>query len=231
MTRTKIKYIAVIAMLLNHIAHIFAEPGTAPAILMTGIGYFTAPVMCCFLVQGFVCTRSRVRYGTRLFIFGLISQLPFRMVFGPDMFNMMFTLLICFLILCLMEHVENRPVCTVLVFVLIILSFWCDWPIVAPILTVMLYVRHTRRQAMCSYVVCAALSAVFTYMNFVEQPGYTVVSTFVLSVICYIMVMLAGYIVIYQYDGQKEEKPALFHKWFFYLFYPTHLLALYLINT
>ena len=65
MTRTKIKSIAIITMLLNHIAHIFMRPGTPLAILFTAVGYFTAPVMCYMLVQGFEHTRSRKRYGAR----------------------------------------------------------------------------------------------------------------------------------------------------------------------
>ena len=37
----------------NHFAHIFL-PGSSPlAMLLTGLGYFTAPVMCMYLVDGY----------------------------------------------------------------------------------------------------------------------------------------------------------------------------------
>lgn len=58
MNRDTIKYIAMITMLLNHVSFIFLEPGTVLAEILTAVGYFTAPVMCYFLVEGMTYTRS-----------------------------------------------------------------------------------------------------------------------------------------------------------------------------
>ena len=51
LNRDVIKYIAMFTMLLNHIANIFLTPGTPLFTLLVDIGYFTAPVMCYFLVE------------------------------------------------------------------------------------------------------------------------------------------------------------------------------------
>ena len=64
MNRTQLKLIAVALMTLNHIAAIFLNPETFLHAFLTGIGYFTAAVMCFFLAEGFLCTTSR-RDGVR----------------------------------------------------------------------------------------------------------------------------------------------------------------------
>ena len=59
LSRDTIKYIAMSTMLLNHIATVFMEPGTIPAELFLNLGYFTAPVMCYFLVEGYGYTSHK----------------------------------------------------------------------------------------------------------------------------------------------------------------------------
>ena len=53
LNRDIIKYIAMITMLLNHIATIFLERGTALYVAFIIIGYFTAITMIYFLVEGY----------------------------------------------------------------------------------------------------------------------------------------------------------------------------------
>ena len=80
----------------------FSDSGTYPAEFLKGIGYFTAPVMCYFLVEGFYKTSSRRAYAKRLFVFALVSQVPYFLAFNREaaVLNMMFSLLFSFLILC-----------------------------------------------------------------------------------------------------------------------------------
>ena len=47
------KYIAMFTMHLNNIDNIFLAPGTPMFTLLVDIGYYTAPVMCSFLVVGY----------------------------------------------------------------------------------------------------------------------------------------------------------------------------------
>ena len=69
LNRDIIKYIAMFTMLLNHIANIFLTPGSILHMLLVDIGYFTAPVMCFFLVEGYRYTHSKKHYALRLFTF------------------------------------------------------------------------------------------------------------------------------------------------------------------
>ena len=97
LNRDAIKMIAMGTMLLNHVATVFMEPGTFLFELFVDIGYFTAITMCYFLVEGWHYTRSRTRYALRLFLFALLSQIPFSYAFSEDgslwysNLNMMFT--------------------------------------------------------------------------------------------------------------------------------------------
>lgn len=132
LNRDIIKYIAMITMLLNHISTVFMEPGTFLAEVFLDIGYFTAITMCYFLVEGFHHTRSRKKYGQRLAVFALISEIPYCLAFteqGVIEFyglNMIFTLLLCFWILCAMENIPAGPVRNILIALLIFLSLFCD---------------------------------------------------------------------------------------------------------
>lgn len=102
LTRDAIKMIAMLTMFFNHFSHVFLTAGTYPAEFLKGIGYFTAPVMCYFLVEGFYKTSSRRAYAKRLFVFALVSQVPYFLAFNREaaVLNMMFSLLFSFLILC-----------------------------------------------------------------------------------------------------------------------------------
>ena len=104
MNRDQIKYVAMFTMLLNHIANVFLEPGTFLFEVMVDVGYFTAITMCYFLVEGYGYTRSKEKYGKRLLLFALISEIPFCLAFTEEgtisfvSMNMLFTLFLCFLI-------------------------------------------------------------------------------------------------------------------------------------
>ena len=104
MNRDQIKYAAMFTMLLNHIANIFLEPGTFLFEVMVDVGYFTAITMCYFLVEGYCYTRSKEKYGKRLLLFALISEIPFCLAFTEEgtisfvSMNMLFTLFLCLLI-------------------------------------------------------------------------------------------------------------------------------------
>ena len=76
LNRTQLKYIAALAMLIDHIGAFFIPVTTPIGALCRIIGRLTAPIMCFFLAEGYEHTRSKLKYGIRLLIFALVSQ-PF----------------------------------------------------------------------------------------------------------------------------------------------------------
>ena len=81
LNRDAIKYIAMFLMLLNHISTIFMKSGKLWSELFIDLGYFTAIVMCYFLVEGYQYTHSKKNYAIRLLIFALISEFPYCFAF------------------------------------------------------------------------------------------------------------------------------------------------------
>ena len=107
--RDTIKLIAIVLMLGNHIAAVFLPLGMFPWQIVSDLGYFTAITMCCFLVEGYRHTRSRKKYALRLLVFALLSQFPWRLALvNNHNLNMLFTLLLCFLLLSGLDRVESR---------------------------------------------------------------------------------------------------------------------------
>lgn len=224
LNRDVIKYIAVTAMLLNHIANIFLVPGTLWYEVLVDIGYFTAITMCYFLVEGFRYTHSRKQYALRLFGFGVVSQVPFSMAFAQNGilefqdFNMMFTLFLCFCILLCIETIRNRFLRGVLIVLLIFGSLFCDWALLAPVFTLLFAWaggNRTRQKA-------AFGAAALLYSGMAGLGSGQVWE----AVGCAVPILVSAFVILYLYNGRRAARGRTFYKWFFYAFYPAHLLVL-----
>lgn len=233
MNRDIIKYIAMVTMLLNHIAHVFLTKGTLPYEVLEDIGYFTAPVMCYFLVEGYAYTRSKFRYGVRLGLFAAISQIPFQLAFGYQSLNMIFTLLCCFLILAVAENVKNQLLRMGLVVLLMLATVGSDWGIVAPMFTIFFYTgRGDRKQIAKGFGICYVFFVIFNVQNYMNgEPGNWTAYAVFHAVLAGLGIIAAGITVLFLYNGERMERGKNFSKWFFYLFYPVHLMVLYLIKS
>ncbi len=230
LNRDVIKYIAVFTMLLNHIANIFLTPGTPQYAFLVDIGYFTAPTMCYFLVEGCHCTRSRGKYALRLVVFALVSQLPFRLAFHSSGLNMMFTLLLCFALLCAREQAGTPGRFRLVVIAVILASVFCDWPVLAPFMTLLFARCRDGKLSWKKAYLCSM--ALFLVMQ-LPEPGASVPGLFwMLSSLggC-AAIAASGITVRLLYNGRRMERGRNFSKWFFYLFYPAHLLVLVILRT
>lgn len=229
LNRDTIKYIAVFAMLLNHISNAFLERGTFLGELFLDIGYFTAPVMCYFLVEGYYYTRSRKKYGLRLLIFALISQPPYYMALWPGILNMMFTLFICFLILEVKYHVSQDACRWLLYAVLIGATNFCDWPVVAGVYTLLFANAYGSPEKM-RRAFCIAAAVFILPMHATNSMLFPAGKAVFLTGCSVLGVLAAGVAVLYLYNGRQAKRGKTFSKWFFYLFYPAHLFVIGLIR-
>ena len=126
-----LKMIAVITMLIDHSAATILErilvqmPSWAPAtvdnweqwyrldLLLRGIGRMAFPIYCFLLVEGFHYTHSRRKYAARLFVFALISEVPFDMALNQSVLefsynNVFFTLFLGLLVIMAADWVMER---------------------------------------------------------------------------------------------------------------------------
>lgn len=230
-SRDTIKYLAMFTMLLNHIAHVFLTHGTLLYEIFEDIGYFTAPVMCYFMVEGFAYTRSKTKYGLRLLVFAVISQVPYTLAFHYGNLNMIFTLLCCFLILTAMERICNPFLRTFVCMLLVLVTFVGDWPLLAPLYTILFYNSRGRLgKTIFSFGVAYVLFVVFNMPMYAMTGGAWTLSTVMHSMLAGLGIIAAAVAVLVFYNGRRSEKGRNFAKWFFYIFYPAHLMILYLVK-
>ncbi|MBM7686362.1 TraX family protein [Defluviitalea raffinosedens] len=233
--RDVIKYIAMFTMLLNHISHVFMERGSFLSEFFLDIGYFTAITMCYFLVEGYQYTRSKKKYACRLAVFAMISEIPFCLAFTKDGIigfygmNMMFTLLLCFLILLSIERIDNKFLRRLAITGLILLSCISDWGLLAPFFTLMFArAKDSKRRVKRTYVISCILFALYYFSEGIVK--FPLGKSIIYALGAMAGMALSGIVIIYLYNGKRMEKGKTFSKWFFYVFYPLHLLILGLLR-
>lgn len=237
---SSLKLLAIVTMLIDHVGASILEPliaannaYTVVSPFVTGlqldyvlleridfifrsIGRIAFPIFCFLLVEGFIHTRNKRTYAIRLGIFALLSELPFDLAFWhnacyPEHQNVFFTLFLAFLcmILCekfLKKETTNAAItnilCGITVLLTMLLAFLLRTDYHAfGILAVMLL--YFLRQNPTKQLIGGSL-----YFFSWEPFG------------------AVAFLPIACYNGKRGFSL----KYFFYTFYPLHLLALYGIN-
>ena len=226
MNREQIKLIAVGAMTVNHTAFAFLMSGTVPYIVMTDIGYLTAITMCYFLVEGYYYTRSKTAYMRRLGVSAVLSQAPYMIALGLCQLNMLFTLLLCFIVLLVMDKVRHKVLKISAAAVLFCCSCFCDWAFKAVLFTVFFNLTYRTKQSLV-IPFSAAFMVQFCLSLYAYQAAFPAGQALLLSFFSSVGIIVSGYLIIRKYNGKRSEKHKTFWKWFFYLYYPLHLFLLY----
>ncbi len=231
-----IKYIAAAAMLIDHIAWCFVDTNTVLGIIMHTIGRITAPIMCYFIAEGYHYTKNVKKYLLRLGIFAVISWIPYNYMecgvlpFGVNgdgwwlrlMQSVIFTFFLGLLALAAI-HKETIPkaVRVIIVILLCIVSAIGDWAVLG-VVWIILFDRYRgdfKKQA----IAFAISSLILTTLIFIVLPGTTLAETL------FQYGVLLALVPLYFYNGGKGRGGG-FNKWFFYVFYPLHMLLLGLIK-
>lgn len=229
LNRDVIKYLAVFAMLLNHLAHVFLQEDSKMYGICVAIGYFTAVTMCYFLVEGFHYTRSKKKYGQRLLLFALLSQVPYFGAFRIRQLNMLFTLFFCFLMLVCLEQIQDARQRSFCVCLLAVATCICDWGGLAAVFTLLFAQAYgSRRQLLRAYLVDFFLFA------FVSATEYAKTFSWLPAVPRGLLdglgILVSGVVILFFYNGKRTGAKGRFSKWFFYAFYPLHLLVLWMLR-
>ena len=88
-----------------------------------------------------------------------------------------------------------------------------------------------QRAANLVFFICATYCILFGMFKFAGGIGRFPLNTNILYALGRIVgVTLAGIVIIYFYNGKRMERGKTFSKWFFYWFYPAHLLVLGIIR-
>lgn len=222
LNRNQLKYLVIVAMVIDHIAWAFVPLASIEGQVMHFIGRLTGPTMAYFVYEGYLHTRSVKKYALRLGLFALISWPPYCLFeFGSwplPYFSVIFTLFLGLLAVWLWDRAQIPKWCKVLaVIALCLLSITADWMVFDVLWPLLLFIRRDdeKRQwtAFCLLAAAAPLSSLLGGVEWwtgLFQLG----------------VFIPPLLLRYCYNGESGSKKP-FHKWFFYVFYPAHHLLLY----
>ena len=222
--RNALKYIAIVAMLIDHIAWSFVPTYTLLGQGMHFIGRLTGPIMAYMLYEGYVHTRDIKKYALRLGIFALVSWVPYSLYeslrWPTAQFGVIFTLLLAVLTIWMWDKANIKTgFKIVLVIAACGLSFFGDWPIFDVLWPLFLFIyKDEPKKKWRSFLIIMAVEVLGSQMMAIgsEQPFRQVFQ---------FGAFLVPPILMYMYNGEPGSRKA-FHKWFFYVFYPLHLLVL-----
>lgn len=223
-----IKYIAIFAMLLDHIAWFFLAFSSPLAQIFHTIGRITAPVMCFFIAEGYHYTKDVRKYALRLFVFALISQIPWYMVhdnFWALSFNMIFTLLLGLISIAAVDKIENKTLSVLIVILACLLSNYCDWSITAVLWCVLFYkFREDRKKNIIAF----SAVTVFTFaVNIMKNLSAHWDLEASIKNSLFVLGIFLSLILLLNYNGEKGKFK--YSKWVFYVFYPLHLFIIGII--
>lgn len=186
------------------------------------IGRFAFPIYCFLLAEGFQKTRNVKRYLGRMLLFALISEIPFDLAFSGRLWNMQyqnvfFTLFIGLMVIAGLRLVDQRlagpetwrKLAGVGLYAVIIvagsalaLALKTDYSFKGILAITVLYLFRSHRKAQIWAGVI-----IFLLMDGMD------------------MIAALSFLLIWFYNGARGRQ----NKYFFYFFYPAHLLVLWLI--
>lgn len=224
LTTYQLKLIGIIAMTVDHIAWMFVPLVSFPGQVMHIIGRITAPVMCFFLAEGYTRTKNVNRYTLRMGIFAVLSIFAFSFYETGDFFRinslgMIYTLFLALLALRVYDSGIRGWLKTLLIALLFGLSLFGDWPVIAVAWTLIFYVfRENREKSLRIFAYFAIGFAALVNIEYViENPAHPFASLFQFGT-----VLAAPFLMKYQ--GKLGGKAG--GKWFFYIYYPLHMVLI-----
>lgn len=228
-----LKILAMIFMLLDHMWATLI-PGNQ---WMTNIGRLAFPIFSFLIVEGFIHTSNFKKYLKRLFIFALISEIPFNLIYtGSFIFpfhqNVLFTLLLGLLCINEIEKIKNnknlksiiKGTFKILLFFLISIISFVDYGITGILTIIAFYIFRDFKFAWVGQLI----SLILLYIVFFK--GQSIV-LHIFNFEYYLPLQSIGIlslIPIWLYNGKRGIKSKKL-QYIFYWFYPMHMLGIYLI--
>lgn len=231
LTGNMLKWIAAASMTVDHAAAVVLKGyvRTNAALLsneemdrwvtiyggMRSVGRTAFPLFAFLLVEGLLHTKDRRKYGERLFLFALLSEIPYDLaisgkLWNPARQNVLVTLFLGFLVLCFAEFIRSREKLP-------------EWG---------------------AFAACAAGIAAGGALAWLSRSDYTYKGIFLICVFYFLRrypvsaaiggfciwaerpMSFPAFLLLPFYNGKRGRR----NMRLFYLFYPLHLCILYGIN-
>jgi len=217
-----IKLIALISMTVDHIGVFFLPNDQALRI----VGRISFPLFAWAIANGSVYTKNIYKYLLRIFILALISQIPYRVLFiisgnsNPGL-NILFTLSLGLLGIILFKKSNSVFFRVFFTAVLLCISvlFNVDYGVFGVLSVLLFYIFYNNFRKMVIFFIIILflfeISPIFLNILFPGDFRWTIMNILELF-------SALSLFVIHSYN----RKVGLSMKYFFYTFYPFHLLVL-----
>jgi hypothetical protein len=249
-TESTLKSIALITMLIDHIAAVLIPSRTLPYIIMRFIGRFSAPIFCWFLVQGFWRTRNFKKYLSRVFLFAVLSYYPYILALkGGNLtfndisenylqLNMLFTFFFGLIFLYGVHKAEKIPLKVAFVLLGVVGISFCSYGLFGLGMIVAMDVMYSNKKlgvlAFTAVIFAKSYDSFTTIFSgndtFLElKNSLPTMYSLIIKIIHDNFAFLLPMCLVALPQKPNQPRPTTGEKWFFYIFYPAHLFLLGLL--
>ena len=219
-----LKIIAVTTMLIDHLAAFYwgkmapfqevwftiGHHSVTPYLILRLIGRIAFPIFAFLIVEGFLHTHDRKRYGLNLLLFAFLSEIPFNLVHSGTWHypvqNVFFTLFLGYLGLCAIEYYKDdgkRLLAALVGLLALSVLLRSDYGCSGYGFILLLYALRKNK------ILQAIIGSCVLWTRWVAGLAF---------------------IPINMYNGKRGFVKGPVAKYFFYLFYPLHLLIIYYLR-
>ena len=202
-----LKMIAMLSMTIDHMAYYYGIENPYLYELMRTIGRIAFPTFAFLLAEGFVHTKNRQKYMLSLFIFALLSEIPWFLLNHDGSHNVLFTLLAGLLGLYVLENCKNR---------------WLTMAFITSIACATIFADTDYSWK--------GFGLVLIFYMFRGRPELQTLFGIPLMYEYGITGILMAFAVIWLYNGERGFIMGKAWKYAFYAFYPVHLMLIYFLR-
>ena len=222
-----LKILAITTMFFDHFVAALLPHNEMLTLYLRIPGRIAAPIMCFIVAEGYHHTSNRMKYIKRLLLFALISHLPYNTLFNYGLFkatSMMWGLALGLIALAALKDQRLHPLIkiTVLIFACF-LAIPANWNFIGVLWVVAFgfFQGDFKKQAISFILIGVICHLVPNYIRFglYHQP----------TPHWYQLGIFLALPLLAAYNGQRGRVSKT-TAWFFYGFYPGHLIFIYLLK-
>ncbi len=242
LNRSVLKWIALVTMLIDHIGAVlgletFAGWGLEWLYyLLRTIGRLSFPIFAFFIAEGYYYTKNKTRYVLLLLVFAIISQPIYYFALNQNLFdfNILFTFLLSILVMFIVDISRKNPNYSFMYYTFIfaigiitvalsLMGMPISYGVYGVFLPVVFYAfNHSTSKYAKTYMWVIAFLIMVLYWGL----SYLMLDKTVFNSYIDLFAVLS-LVLLYFYNGQKGKGAP---KYLFYIFYPAHILVLFLIK-
>jgi len=244
LTASALKWIAMITMVINHVCFaLYYNVGLDNYFLSDVHWYISRLAFVIFafqIAEGMFYTKNRAKYIFFIFLFALISEIPYNLLVAFKPFDIghqcvLWSLGLGCLAIVAIDKLGKKPLVIIAATViacaigcLMNVEYWgCGITMI-----VLLYIfRDCKWKALLFGAIAFVLGAIFEFAISYLKAGYDLATILKANGFWHTVFEewhgLVAFPLFMLYNGKKGKN---INKWFFYIFYPGHLVIIYLIT-